>query len=443
MEILQYFELIPIISAVLWLVLIFLFAGLVQSRRTKNEINKYFLSQVYFRVFMALFYGVFYLLYYGGGDTTAYWDGAISLHNLFMNSPINYISEMWQPSNMSNLYENFNSATGYPPGWIYREPESFFVSKILSIFSLITFKSYLATTAILGCISSFATWKFYTSLRSLKISNEKWLTFGILFLPSVAFWCSGISKDTFIYICICLVVSFIIEFFKTDRRIKNSFYWVTFIAFFVIFKTRNYVLVALLPGFFIGLSILLTKKATSNALKKFLIRVFFIGLGVSVLALFIQIKSFDSILEEIITIQQDFNGNSTYTGARYDLNISDYSTFGIIKSIPAALLASLYRPFPWESFSPTLILNGLESLILIFLSIRFFKNGKTKIKQINSSSTLTTILVFLLIMGFSIGFSSGLFGVLVRFKAIILPLFIVLLTISGTPESLINSKHEN
>jgi hypothetical protein len=132
MEILQYFELIPIISNVLWLILIFLFAGLVQSRRTKDNFHKYFLPQVYSRVFMALFFGVFYLLYHGGGDTTAYWDGAVSLHNLFLNYPTKYLSEIWHTPEITNLNRNFSLASGYPPSWIYRESETFSISKILS-----------------------------------------------------------------------------------------------------------------------------------------------------------------------------------------------------------------------------------------------------------------------------------------------------------------------
>ena len=443
MKIVEYFNATNIISAFLWLIIVVLLTGLQRSRMKLDESNRLFQPQVYFHVGMALFFGIFYLLYYGGGDTTAYWDGGVALHNLFSDSPAAFLSEICETPDIYTITKNFNSATGYPPSWIYKEPESYFICKILVPISLITFQSYLAATIVLGYITSLVTWKFFLAIKSLGINDEKWLAVGVLFLPSVAFWCSGVSKDTFVYIAVCLLVRQIILLFtKKGSNKLSQILWVVLILFFII-QSRFYILIALLSSFFAAISIWFSNRAKTNNLKKTTIRIFFYGLGIGVIFLFIQFKTLDNIIDEIIIIQKDFNANTTYGTNRYDLNITDYSTLGIIRTIPAALTAALYRPFPWESLSPVLLMNGIENLFLLFLSFKFFTTGFwSRVQLINKTPILTFSLFFVIIMGFSVGFSSGLFGVLVRFKTIILPFFIILLTIKPTENEQLATVHE-
>ncbi len=430
MEIHSYFELEPLISAILWFFIIILISGFHNSRRKEREIYRYFLPQVYFHIFMSLTFALVYLIYYGGGDTTAYWEGAINLNNLFYESPRAFFSELFSTPNIENIAINFTEESGYPPSWIYREPESFFVSKILAFFSFICFRSYLAATIILGYLSSLATWYFFLKVRSFHLNNEKLLTYGLLFFPSVAFWCSGISKDTFVYIALCVSVTGMIQLFQSRKKNSVLSFIRTFIAFLIILKIRFYLIVAILPGVLVAISTWLTNKAETNSVKKFSIRFLFYSLGLVVIVLFVQFKTLDSILEEIIIIQKDFAQNPIYGTNRYNLSISDYSTFGIIKSIPAAIIAALYRPFPWEALNPLLIINGIENIVLFILSFLFVKREfRSRLSMINKSEFLTACWIFILIMGFSVGFTSGLFGVLVRFKSIILPFFIIILTL--------------
>ena len=66
---------------------------IANSRKNKIidfEIKKYYLRNVLFKFFFAISFAVVYLIFYGGGDTTGYWDGAVTLNNLFFKSPSNY-----------------------------------------------------------------------------------------------------------------------------------------------------------------------------------------------------------------------------------------------------------------------------------------------------------------------------------------------------------------
>jgi hypothetical protein len=137
----------------------------------------------------------------------------------------------------------------------------------------------------------------------------------------------------------------------------------------------------------------------------------------------------NDVFQEVITIQQDFAQNKTYDGYRYDLGIEDYSLFGMIRATPIAIITAFYRPFLWEANSAFLLISGLESLLLLTLTIKFFFFSGSLKKQLSfvfSQEFLTFAILFTLLLGFFIGFTSGLFNVLVRFKAPIMVFIIIL-----------------
>lgn len=436
MNIQQHFELIPLISAILWLIIASLLSGFQRSKHPNNLLYNDFLPQLYFKIFAAIGYGLVYtVVYKDGGDTLAYWDGAVNLNKMFWQSPSNFFTEMFTESDLSQIQARFNSETGYPPGWIYREPESFFVSKILVFFTFITFKSYWATSILLGYLSGLASWKFYLAIEKFQFNQPFWLKFGVLYIPSVAFWCSGISKDTFVYMALCLLIAQLLNFHFDHEKKPKKYVPLIVVAAFLIFQIRVYVLVALIPALLIAYDTFLARKNKENKLKKWALKTLFYSLGAFVLLVFIRYStgelSVNGIFNEVITIQQDFATNAIYGDNRYDLNITDYSVSGIVRSIPSAILAAFYRPFPWEATSLVLVLNGLESLILLLLTFYFFsKNLRAKLRFINKNELFMFALIFILIMGFSVGFTSGLFGVLVRLKSVILPFLVLLLSVN-------------
>lgn len=439
MNILQHFELISLLSGFVWLIILVLIIGLIHSRKKENSLYSSFSIHAYYKLFSAVAYGIVYmLLFEGGGDTLAYWDGAVNLNQLFWHAPYDFFVELFSKPELNQIGVRFNTTTGFPPGWIYREPESFFVSKTLVFFTFITFKSYWATSLLLGFFTAMATWKFYLAFEKFNLNHRGWLRFGILYLPSVAFWCSGISKDTLVFAALMLLMAQLLNFYHKQHSNNWQNLVITALSIFFIYQIRSYILVAMVPALLIAYSTILSRQNKGNKLKKWTLKLSFYLLGAGFLFVFIRFSTgglnLDNLLNEILVIQQDFANNPTYGTNRYDLNLSDYSTSGIIRSIPMAIIAAFYRPFLWESFSPTMILNGLEGTILIVLTIQFFLgSARKKLQLINRNEILMFSVVFILIMGFSVGFTSGLFGVLVRLKCIILPFLVILLSLKVIP----------
>ena len=174
----------------------------------------------------------------------------------------------------------------------------------------------------------------------------------------------------------------------------------------------------------------LANKYRENRFAFYLIRIFSFGVAI----LFFNLQG-DSLmksekLEEAATIQKDFSTNATYEGKRYDLGITDYSATGMLKAFVPAVIAGFYRPFPWESLSLTLILNGLEGAYFLYLTFMFFRSSALrKINLIRKHEFFIFAFFFSLLMAYMSGLTSGLLGVLVRFKAPLIPFLLLLLTI--------------
>jgi hypothetical protein len=427
---LDFLTLPDIIIGFFWLVILLTIAHIHASKNALKEHYKYYLRNIYFKLFLGLSFACFYVFYYGGGDTTAYWEGACAMNNLFFKSPTLFFEELF--STTKNINQTFNITTGYPPGWIYREPEGWFVSKIATFLTFITFKSYWAATFIVSFILAKASWKVFELVRSYAIHKESQLAFGVLFIPSVSFWCGGISKDSLVLISIFYLIYHLFQIISIDKTSSWKNWLGAIICSYLILETRSVILIAIFVPIVFSYSVRLKKKYLDNLFLSLITRggIILIGIGSFLFVIQSQSAVLEGYIEEASVVQQDFLNNKTYGDKRYDLGITDYSMAGMVKVFPQAIYAGTFRPAIWESFSPTLILNGIESLIMMYLTILFVIKGNfiRKIRQIFNNEVLIFALFFVLLMGFMAGFTAVLFGVLVRFKASVLPFLVLLLT---------------
>jgi hypothetical protein len=385
-------------------------------------------------MFAAIFFSTFYILYYKGGDTTAYFDGAIALNNLFLDSPEAYFNELFTTPEWSRFHDVYNARIGYPPSWIYREPEAFFVCKIMSLFSFFTLKSYYASTIVMSFIASLVSWKLFLLVRKFKFTKDKFLAWGILFMPSLNFWCSGISKDTIIMIAVFMVVVGIFKLITFTKEFSILTAIGLVINLWMIFHIREFILFALAGPFMLSLSSRLVKIFGGGDYIVILFRSVIVVVGMVILGNSILLQNEENILKQNKYIQEaaltqlDFQQNKTYGDNRYEIGSIEFTPGGLVKIAPAAVLAGVYRPFPWEATKLTLILNGIESLFFLIFTVRFFRRDfRTKWKKIRSHEFLIFALFFTLFMAYVTGLTSGLFGVLVRLRALVLPFFFIII----------------
>jgi len=433
---------IGLIDVLLGLLVILIIIIIGNSKRSKLGDAPhaiYYMRNIYFKLLFASVFGAIYIYYYGGADTTAYWRGAEKLNNLLWQSPTDYFAEMISEPIAENIVLRFNSTTGYPPIWIYADDGSFFVSKILSVFMIFCGQSYLVLTLVMGYVTAIASWKVFELVRSYKITTDWFAALSILFIPSVGFWCAGISKDTIVLVSVFYLLHHLFGIANKTVKSRGRSLLLVLLFGWILYSTRSFMLFTVAAPIALALSTRLAKQYKESAVLKNILRFFilFIGFGGFLIFLRYQGEVFAKTTNEYLTeaaIQQDdFANNKSYGDKRYDLEITDYSPFGMLKVAPRAILTAFYRPGIWEARSPLLLISGLETTLFIYLTLIFIFKGNLarKIRVIRNNELLIFSILFALILGFFAGFTSGLFGVLVRFKAPLLPFLLIVLTTSS------------
>lgn len=434
------FDLWDIFIGFAWMLILFAIGFFIKNRNAGQEHYRFYLWNLSFKMLFGGIFAVTFAYVIQGGDTFAYWDGAVKLTNLFWDDPLAYLDEMFSKPSSETIGKNFNSTTGYPPGWIYREPESFYISKILSVINFLTFDSFIAMTFFCSFIASRGSWKFFELIRKYNFAPERWILIASLFIPTVSFWCAGISKDTIILASLFFLLYHIFAFIDPERRLTFRNILFILLHTMILFHTRPFMLIAIAPPLLLGFGAGFIKTISDSPIIMYLTRFVFIGGTLVAVSIYFTSEqglgelSPDKYLEEVSVIQQDFVNNTTYTGPRYDLGITDFSPAGMIGAAPLAMMTAYFRPFLWEASSAFMLLSALEGTLLMLLLFRFlFLSGSItqQIQFVQKNEILIFAFVFILIFGFFVGFSAGLFNVLIRFKAPLLPFLFLLLAASS------------
>jgi hypothetical protein len=135
---------------------------------------------------------------------------------------------------------------------------------------------------------------------------------------------------------------------------------------------------------------------------------------------------FDNFTGSAISIQNAQAALAEDGASGYSIpSVTDFSPWGIVRTYLLSLNVALFRPYIWEVRNPLMLLNALESLSVLLLTIYLLV--KTKVtgffKFSLKNSLLFFALVFSLLMAPLAGFVSFNFGTLVRYKFPAVPLF--------------------
>ena len=416
------------LAILIWFILLVSRVSIFYTKNQNLTHYRYYRTGFYVKLISAIIFSIIYILKYYGGDSTAYWDSAQKLNNLFWNSPSKYFYELFTMDPNRMRYTSFDLEVGLPPNWIYKEDEAWFAAKIFSLLTFITFKSYFAMTMITAYISFRVSWLLYEVVLKYKIIGERSGAIATLFLPSTCFWCTGITKDMIIYSAVIYLLIQLFTFLNAEM-IKTYRNWILgFVVVYLILNIRDFMFIAAIGPFFMALGARWSRKQTSG-FSKFLIQFLFIGVVLFGVVQFLGSEKGQEFAKEAEVIQTDLNTNSTYSDNRYDLGITDFSPAGMFRAMPISIFTAFYRPFLWEPGSLFIKISALEAFVFLILTIRLLFSGAliSSLREIRNNELLMASLIFALILGFFAGYTSGLFGVLVRFKAPLLPfLYLVL-----------------
>jgi hypothetical protein len=424
----QFLGIFDALSILVWMIILFSSVSSTYNRNQNLSHFRYYRTGFYVKFFSAIVFSIIYILKYSGGDSTAYWDTAQKFNNLFWKSPSKYFYELFTMDPNRMRYNSFDIDVGLIPNWIYKEDEAWFAAKIFSLLTFITFKSYFAMTMITAYISFRVSWLLYEVVLKYKIIGERSGAIATLFLPSTCFWCTGITKDMIIYSAVIYLLIQLFSFLNAEKIKGYRNLILGSIAVYLILNIRDFMLIAALGPFFMALGARWSRNQTSG-FSKFFIQFLFTGVIFYFMIAFLGSEKGQEFAKEAEVIQTDLKTNTTYSENRYDLGITDFSPGGMFRAMPISIFTAFYRPFLWEPGSLFIKISALEAFIFLILTIRLLLSGSfiSSLREIRNNELLMASLVFALILGFFAGYTSGLFGVLVRFKAPLLPFLYLIL----------------
>lgn len=207
------------------------------------------------------------------------------------------------------------------------------------------------------------------------------------------------------------------------------------ICIYLFSVVKIYILVAYLPAFLLFL-IMKNTMLLKNGFSKILFVVLF--LAISIIGFTYITSTMDNAIskyagEDILEGISDYQSNYQYQGegqegSYFSLGVEfDTNNPNLLKIAPAAIIATLFRPFVWESRGVSTLLTSLESFSLMLFTLHvLFKLGMFRFLRLTLRHPIIMYsLTFSLIFALFVGATTLNFGSLVRYKIPCIPFYII------------------
>lgn len=412
----------------------FLIIQSLKKKLTNDEVERNLYTKAFlFKIFGATLFILIYQFYYGGGDAIGFYAWTKRLTQYFIESPgdaLSFLSSETEEEFYKFRYSGYVEHYGYLLKYGTRETS--FIKMMFPI-NLLCFNSILAIGYFLATITFICNWLFYKVFAKYFPAVKKQLIYASLFIPTVAFWSGGILKDTITYAGICLLVhAFHKALILKESFIKNLI--IILLTLNIVVLLRGFVVLALLPAFSLWAFSNYSDKIKNQSVK-YLATPFLIilGLGTAYIMFTLvgnQLGRFSvSDLDQTIKDFQGWHQVASADGSGYTLSVAGSSVLDMIKTFPAAINVTFFRPYLWEASGIVVLFSAIESLFvfLYFIKILFKSKFIGFFNAIFSNSLVQMCMVFALLYGFSVGFTSYNFGALSRYKIPAMPFFLVAL----------------
>jgi hypothetical protein len=395
---------------------------------------KWYLTGLWIKIFAAVAFCCIYIFYYPGGDTTSYYENGLALTNLFWKNPADFFAVLFGEATPEKM-SLFDGTTGYPLPYMYYDLRAMFVIRIITPFIILGSKSFLIASVLFSWVSYFGLWRLYRLFCSYYPLLSRQFALGILCFPSVAFWGSGLLKDTISLSAACWFVYILYKaFIERKNMLINTLLLLLFSM--LIIGVKPYIFITLLPGslmWVLNERLLRIKNRATVMVLLPAIYIVSIGGGLLILSSLggsMSKFALDKLLDTAVATQRDLRMDY-YGGNHFDIGDFDASITGVLSKAPAAIAAGLFKPHIWETRNVVMLFSAIENLFLMGMTILLLIRIKTfrLFKILFNNPLLFFSLSFAILFSFSVGLTTANFGALVRYKIPLLPFYISSLVI--------------
>lgn len=424
-----------------------IFGAFIYKSKKKNQGNHlyyFFVRGLSLKLLGGFLFAIFYAFYYGYGDSFEYYTSSLAYLDFIGENPSEgfsiFLKSAKQLKEMNYEINSGNSIYILPGGRgmpFYYSPDFFLMSKILVPLLFLCFKTYFVTTLVVAFISFLGMWQFYLTI--CKMYPNAWKNFGYacFYVPSIFFWGSGMMKDSFTLCCFGFIISILYQiFFEKKGSILK---WISLLILcYMLLILKGYILLAFLPTLFLWVFVTRSQRIKNAFFKIIVMPATFITVFIATAYGIVELsKSSDKYaIENLSTTARNYQSwhsdlakQGGGGGSFYTLGDVDFTTSGIVSSIPAALNVTFFRPYLWEVRSFIMAISSMESLFM--LCFTFFLIYKIKVVPffgiVFKNPEILMFFLFTLILGFAVGFTSYNFGALARYKIPCLLTYLVVL----------------
>lgn len=400
-----------------------------RRRRYKNLVlKKYHRRGFWIKVFASLAYSMF-VLYLSPGDTTSlYYPEGVNIYKLILDDPSNFSILIGSAKNFDQaLLDNISNA-GY-----FDEESNFMVARFVAIFSFFTFGKFLAINLFFSMFAFTGAWRLYRFFFEQYEYLHKHFAIAIVYLPTFVFWSSGILKDSLCIAALGWISYSMHSIFYTKNNIFRNLMLLIFFTWLMA-MVKVYILLSYLPLFILFLILKNLKLIRSRFARAGLV-IFFIGISiVGFLAMSENIEQAlgkfagEGLTKSIQNYQEIYSHQAKTVDSNFSLGVEfDGTPQSLLKMAPAAIVATFYRPFIWESKKLSTLLSSVESLLMMMFTLYvMFKVGFIKFfVTIFRSPIVLYCFLFALVFGLFVGATTLNFGSLVRYKIPAMPFYLI------------------
>lgn len=418
---------LDIFLSMLYTILILLIAYNIKKRLSKNKYNNNFIPFVLFKIACSVFFALIHIYYYKGGDTFLFFAGGKFIATQVLENPDNFFKIFFSDrlDLESVLYTN-----EYYIVHAFKNESTYFTCKLVSIFTLVAFNQFIATTIVFSVFFGIGIWTLYSLFCQLYPSLYKIFGICVLYFPTIGIWGSGILKDPVTFGALGLIYYCVFSLIKR-KNITLSILFIL-VSLYACLQLKPYILYIFIPSVLLWLQSYISSGLTNPVLRYLVTPVLIIifSAGGYFFLQGISSEAGKYSLENVESVAVGFQNWHSYLSetrdqSGYSLGEVDFSMTGLLQKSPEALFVTYYRPRIDEIRNVATALGGIEANIILLMTLFiFFRVGIFKVLQIAiSDKNVRAFLFFALFFGIALGFTSYNFGALSRYKIPSLPFF--------------------
>ena len=351
-------------------------------------------------------------------DIFNYFDDGLIIHNALFQNPMDYLRMITGIGGSDpHLMQYYETCNFWLKSFNYGLPnDNHIIIRLNAVLCLISMGNFHIHNMIFGFLGFVGLWAIYKSFARDLAHKRTLMLLAVFFFPSVWFWTSGATKESFLIFAFGL---FIYNYRNMLAKPRVGNIIGVIVCVLMLMMSKFYVLLAALPSL---TALFWIKRKPKAALLKFVA----MHIGVFCVAWISKFITQIDLFQVICNKQHDFimMAQSMTVGSYIQLPELTNGLRDIVANAPDSFARALLRPTIFEGGSLTMVAAGIENalIVLILVATLFF----VRLRNLNLPEVwcCTSFIVILFVL---IGLTTPVLGALVRYKVPALPFLGILL----------------